>query len=216
MELSTDEGNNINEKYESLSLRLSDRTKLVIPFSEYDSVADRKFVGGHILDPDLLCGGLDEEFGWNPEIQKGFAEMKLPQKSWLRSAEGLLTSVHNPDSTLMVMFHPDVRWKREMYRFRDNLDTMLTYQPLESKNQPKKIKNDVIQPQRFNPYPYDNYLMHKDTGEKYDWQPLYELEKEDDWAPAPPKALIWWIKEMNVLKENGWIHLRPYVCRWYA
>lgn len=217
MEYSNDEGKDLYSKFDSLYNRLSKEQSLVIPYSDFQEVDDNtKWGSNHLIEADLLQGGLDPNFGWPKDRYLGIAELKMRKDQHLKSVSDLFTSVMDPDNLNLILFYPDARWKDEMFRYDNMLDLCLASFPLESETRPQNPLYDKIQEQKFNPYPYTNGLMNKETGEAEPWDYFTRLEKRTDWAPAPPKQLIWWLNKHNVLKDNSWIKLRPYICRWFC
>ena len=123
----------------------------------------------------------------------------------------------NADGALkLVMFFPNVAWVKDNVRKDNTLDVMMTEHPLELRKAPEFPKTDVRQRRMRNPYPYSYDFMYAATGARYTDIHAPMMMRRDDWAPAPPKALRWWLQELNVLEPDGWLALRPYLCRWWS
>lgn len=127
-------------------------------------------------------------------------------------ATDLYTFVSTPDETTDVMFFPNLWYHSKWYRWDDDLDYAFErYRDDDNDGSPRDFTKYV----RFGHYPWQNSLMDC-NGDPCEWQHYTLLNKRDDWLPAVPSEIRWYLTQHGIMDHAGVNELRPLVAQWWS
>lgn len=125
-------------------------------------------------------------------------------------ATDLYTFVSTPDETTDVMFFPNLWYHSKWYRWDDDLDYAF-----ERHRDDEGIPRDFTKYVRFGHYPWQNSITDTD-GNPIEWTHYSLLEKRDDWIPAVPSEIRWYLTQHSILDNAGVNELRPLIAQWWS
>jgi hypothetical protein len=156
---------------------------------------------------DLLKGGLAGAV--DPSISG-----HRPEHQQVRHA-GDLVALAGMDDPQMVMFWPNSYYRKKLYRWNDDLDYVVTHMhPMRAGKEWAHPTDELHSPLVHNPYGYANDVQI--DGVRAEWPGPFGCRDYPEYAPAPPKQLVWWLDKLQVLSKADAMKLRPYLCRWWA
>lgn len=126
-------------------------------------------------------------------------------------AEDLFEWICTPDETLAILFFPNLLQRKKWYRWDDDLDYAFEAQRGEDEGAPR----DFIKYTRFGHYPWANELMDHD-GNPLAWQHYTVLGRRDDWLPAVPSEIRWYLTQHGIMNQSGVNQLRPMIAQWWS
>lgn len=117
------------------------------------------------------------------------------------------------DVTDHVGFLPALYLKDKWSRYDDDLD--YAFERLRDGPAGSADIRDLATYSQFGHYPWTNDLMYAD-GSHMPWRHWYELKDRDDWFPAVPAEIRWYLKKLEIMDDAGINQLRPMIAQWWS
>lgn len=130
-------------------------------------------------------------------------------------ATDLFEFVSTPDETTDVIFFPNLYHRSKWYRWGDDLDYAFERFRDGDANEALRAIRDFIRYTKFGHYPWTNDLMDHD-GNPLEWQHYTLLDKRDDWLPAVPSEIRWYLTQHGIMDHAGVNELRPLIAQWWS
>lgn len=135
-----------------------------------------------------------------------------------RNGSCLWELIHNPDETTDVCFFPSAIYAKKWRHY----DSYLDYAFEQWRDVEKPSKHDEgCSPRNFTKYlpfghyPFANDIMLED-GTPEPWEYFFHLRKRDDWVPAPPSEIRWYLTTHGIMDNAGLNKLRPLIAQYWS
>lgn len=146
-------------------------------------------------------------------LATGFDEHgKKPSKAG--KASDLFTYVSTPDETTDIIFFPNLWYRSKWYRWDDDLDCVFE-QHRNTGDDNLDEPRDFTTYTEFGHYPWTNSIMSMD-GDPIAWDHYTLLKRRDDWLPAVPSEIRWYLTQHGILDREGVNQLRPVIAQWWS
>lgn len=126
-------------------------------------------------------------------------------------ATDLYVLVYEGDYPQAIIFFPSISARKDWYRSDSDLDYALgNFISDDPYNMDTRIHWPI-----YGWYPYSPRVMHKETGRVAEWDGPGTLERNHALAPDVPAPIVWYMRKLNILADDGIFSLRPIVARWW-
>lgn len=137
------------------------------------------------------------------------------QPSDIGHADDLFTLVQTPDETLDIIFFPNLNYRRKWYRYSDDMDYAFEQHRVTDVDDDWDVARDFTKYTSTNPYPFSNYIMNL-QGDPIQWESYSDLQRRNDWAPAVPSEIHWYLQRFEIMDREGVCQLRPLIAQWWC
>lgn len=128
-------------------------------------------------------------------------------------ADELCTTIYIGDNLSHVLFYPNLYYKKKWHRTNDDIDYAFEVST-EVGCQDEPNLRDYVKILKFGHYPWTNSLMDKE-GEPLKWDLYSNLNRRNDWLPAVPTEIRWYLTELEILDNKAVNELRPMAAQYW-
>lgn len=152
-----------------------------------------------------------------PIIQKRLLATKYDGHSLPLSPAGapadLFEIISTPDETTDIIFFPNLYYRDKWFRWDNELD--YAFEKIRDPDEDKCGPRDFTTYTKFGHYPWTNDLMDV-NGIPVAWDHFTNLSKRQDWLPAVPSEIRWYLTQFDIMDNQGVNQLRPLIAQWWS